>query len=550
MEDHKLYINFCDIVDLCTLPDVGKKTAKCIARFRERNGNITVDTLEFVPKLRISKHLYKSIDFTPNPQYDYIALRKGIGDPGKELGEPEMDVIGRLTQALSPREMTTTFQERHISQTVYRGPHPLGRRGIPFSDKAVAEGSGSTQNITDIPVKNRFQGLTTDSSSEESNVEDFYDSLREVPYSRRPGVSKFTPSTIPKALCYDEKTTDLSSEESDVEDFYDSLREVPYVRRPGVSKFRPSTIPKALCYDGKTNWDNFKTKFIQYAKSCELSWKECQDVLCWCFTGKAADYHALITEIDPEADFATIFRKMEKQFGLKELSETAHARFEQAVQLIDEDLDDWADRILTLAGKAFKHLPEKHMVQQAVARFCQGCHDKEAGQSACNSRPRTMEQALDHIRWYQYGHQSVYGRPKGVKEVRNYDLDTSGSQSYKTNNHYDTTEEKHTVYQPLENRFQQNKSAPSGSTNDKESRIQSLEKGIAKIHVNLEKVATELSMLRRPQFPSNFDRVPLHCVKCGEDGHFERDCGKHFKDAKKGMTFSEDLNKSGSGKRA
>ena len=504
MEDHKLYINFCDMVDLCTLPDVGRKTAKCIARFRERIGNISVDTLECVPKLRISKHLYKSIDFTPNPQYDYIALGKGIEDPGKELGEPEMDVIGRLTQALSPREMTTTFQERHISKTVYRGPDPLGRRGIPFSDKAVAEESGSTQNIKDIPVKNRFQGLTTDSSGEESNVEDFYDSLREVPNSRR----------------------------------------------PGVSKFRPSTIPKALCYDGMTNWDNFKTKFIQYAQSCELSWKECQDVLCWCFTGKAADYHALITEIDPEADVATIFRKMEKQFGLKELSETAHARFEQAMQLIDEELDDWADRILTLAGKAFQHLPEKHMVKQAVVRFCQGCHDKEAGQSACNSRPRTMEQALDHIRWYQYGHQSVYGRPKGVKEVRNYDLDTSGSQSYKTNNHYDTKGEKHTVYRPLENSFQQNKSAPSDSTNDKESRIQSLEKGIAKIQVNLEKVATELSMFRGPQFPSNFDRVPLHCVKCGEEGHFEGDCGKHVKDAKKGMTFSEDLNKSGSGKRA
>ena len=206
MEDHKLYTNFCDMVDLFTLPDVGKKTAKCIARFRERNGKITVDTLEFVPKLRMSKHLYNSIDFTPNPQYDYTALGKGIEDPDKELGEPEMDVIGRLTQALSPREMTTTFQERHMSQTVYRGPHPLGRRGIPCSDKAVAEESGSTQKFIDIPVKNRFQGLTTDSNCEESNVEDFTDSLKEVPYSRRPGVSKFRPSTIPKALCYDGKT--------------------------------------------------------------------------------------------------------------------------------------------------------------------------------------------------------------------------------------------------------------------------------------------------------------------------------------------------------
>ena len=76
-----------------------------------------------------------------------------------------------------------------------------------------------------------------------------------------------------------------------------------------MSKFRPSTIPKTICYDGKTNWDNFKRKFIKCAKSCELSWKDCQDVLCWSFTGNAADYHALITEMDPEADVPTIFRK-------------------------------------------------------------------------------------------------------------------------------------------------------------------------------------------------------------------------------------------------
>ena len=29
-----------------------------------------------------------------------------------------------------------------------------------------------------------------------------------------------------------------------------------------------------------------------------------------------------------------------------------------------------------------------------------------------------MEQALIHIRWYQFVHQSVYGKPKGIKEVR------------------------------------------------------------------------------------------------------------------------------------
>ena len=67
MADHRLKINFCDTEDLLALPDVGKKTAKSITKFREQNGNITSDTLECVPKLRVSKRLFEALDFTPNP---------------------------------------------------------------------------------------------------------------------------------------------------------------------------------------------------------------------------------------------------------------------------------------------------------------------------------------------------------------------------------------------------------------------------------------------------------------------------------------------------
>ena len=353
----KLKINFCDMIDLLALPYVGVNTAKTIARFREKNGNITPEALEYIQKLKVTKRFYDSVDFTPNPQYDYSALDEKGGcpsTPGEKTGDPQVDVIGRLTQAMSPRERTLEMNDLQGAHHVYRSPHPLGRTGTPFRDRQDRTRIESAEDIS-TPLQNRFQALSVESNSEESNEDDFYNSLWELPNSRR----------------------------------------------PGESRFRPSKLPKTLCYNGQTNWDTFKRKFLQYAKSCELTWKDCQDALCWSFSGKAADYYALITDMDPEADVATIFRKMEKRFGLKELPETSHARFQQATQTAEEDLENWADRILTLAGKAFKQLPEKHMMQQAVARFCQGCHDREASQSACNLRPRTMEQALEHIRWYQ-----------------------------------------------------------------------------------------------------------------------------------------------------
>lgn len=495
MATHKLKINFCDTVDMLVLPDVGKKTAKSIAKFREREGNISADNMEYIPKLRLSKRLYESIDFIPNPQYDYSPFEEDDEAPKvpSTKGGSGVDVIDRLTQVISARQKSPK-KCGHLEETPTYGD-PSSRAG---SDK--------------MHPRKRLWGSLKGKGPVRTD-------------------------------------TDGSGSDDSDEDFYDNLRGLPYSRKSGMPKFKPTSMPKTLCYDGKNNWDNFKRRFLQYAKSSELSWKDCQDVLCWTFTGKAADYYALITEMDPDADVATIFRKMEKRFGLKELPETSHARFQQANQLADEELDDWADRILTLAGKAFKHLPEKHMMQQAIVRFCQGCHDKEAGQSACNSRPRTMEQALDHIRWFQYVHQTMYGKPRGVKEVRTHDFDTVGFQPHGVSRYCSREGENHNVYQTREDRSPLRKSTPTGPPDDKEIRLKAVEEGMAKIMADLEKMATEVGKLRRPRSPSP-NRGPLRCFNCGEEGHFKRDCEKPKKEEDKQVTFSGNLNPTGSGVRA
>ncbi|KAH3733980.1 hypothetical protein DPMN_040419 [Dreissena polymorpha] len=83
---------------------------------------------------------------------------------------------------------------------------------------------------------------------------------------------------------------------------------------------------------------------------------------------------------------------LESRFGTKELRETSKAKLRQAVQGHEESLEDWADRVLTLATPAFTDLPEDHMRFEAISRFCQGCYDREAAKHACLENLSSMEE--------------------------------------------------------------------------------------------------------------------------------------------------------------
>ncbi|KAJ8315881.1 hypothetical protein KUTeg_006557 [Tegillarca granosa] len=100
-------------------------------------------------------------------------------------------------------------------------------------------------------------------------------------------------------------------------------------------------------------------------------------------------------------------KKLEARFGTKELTETAKVEFQQASQNADESLEDWSDRVMSLALTAFRELPDSYRKQEAISKFCQGCFDKEAGKHACFERPKNIQAALNAIKHFQYISQAV-----------------------------------------------------------------------------------------------------------------------------------------------
>ena len=71
-------------------------------------------------------------------------------------------------------------------------------------------------------------------------------------------------------------------------------------------------------------------------------------------------------------------------------------QFNNCKQDKHESLEDWVDRVLSLANKAFRELPEAYMNRQATLRFCQGCYDMDAGQQHVYKNPNQWRQLLTH----------------------------------------------------------------------------------------------------------------------------------------------------------
>ncbi|KAH3889421.1 hypothetical protein DPMN_013475 [Dreissena polymorpha] len=104
-------------------------------------------------------------------------------------------------------------------------------------------------------------------------------------------------------------------------------------------------------------------------------------------------------DIEVELSFFEVVDKLERRFGYRDLPETARVTFSSARQGDDESVDDWADRVMTLASEAYMDLPEAYMLQESILRFCMGAIVKEAGELVINQRPASIEQAIDQLKW-------------------------------------------------------------------------------------------------------------------------------------------------------
>ena len=103
------------------------------------------------------------------------------------------------------------------------------------------------------------------------------------------------------------------------------------------------------------------------------------------------------------------YSKIEKRLDFVYLPDTLQIQFMGAHQNHSEQLEDCTDKLLSLATKAFRDLPEDHIYTQAW-RLCQCRFDKEAGKHTAMAKSKNIEEAIDKIKCYQHTTKAMFGK--------------------------------------------------------------------------------------------------------------------------------------------
>ncbi|MEW8548560.1 MAG: hypothetical protein AB2693_34090 [Candidatus Thiodiazotropha sp.] len=594
----KIKINKCSYRTLLDLPGVGRKIADLILQQRDILGSITAETIRNIPRLQVTQELLDKLDFEPYegdpnddrskerdldegreplvlgagaaatvPSQENIINKVSAAIASASLAGPPLSysnpmgagAVPKMTSQLQPGidpnpwQVSNTLQQPGTSYVTPQG----GFASIQHPPGPINLQSGVSAGYQQYPAINsvKQEPWTVTSQTHYISPQSM------IGYGNTISTNQFNPHA---QMGYGQNVVGNNTQGT----FYDSNKpaypqQPTYLNQPSYQNLqqpqgqfpssaagvverqnysndfrRPFNIPKSLLYDGTSNWQAFKAKFARYAEAQGWTAKTCKDYLCWCLEGKASEFYTLLIERDPNMEYFDLMRKLEKRFGFKDLPETAQVQFMQAKQTPDEKLEEWADRVLSLATRAFKNLPDEHMYQQAIMRLCQGANDKDAGQYAANLRPKTMEDALDRFRWYQHNNAAIFGR-QSRRDIRYIAEEES--------------EEKQSVTIQA--------TSPANQSISMNTRLSSLEQKVTDLTSNMSALMTDVRKLieTQPYRRRTNSHSPSRgeCYHCGSKGHFKRDCparnpeNRVAKEEKK-VSFSDTkyLNENGSGNQA
>ena len=177
--------------------------------------------------------------------------------------------------------------------------------------------------------------------------------------------------------------------------------------RGGRSQFVPP--PKTLIYTGEHDWLSFRLKFDRFCTHMRYTKQERVDYMCWTLKGKAAEYYTLLLQQNKRISYDELIDMMKARFAVHQLREVAMLEFRNALQRPSESLQEWGERLSTLAIHAFGSGMGARETDEIVSQFWTGLLDKQAGLQVANRPPESVPEAIRFVLRFQHSRDRIYG---------------------------------------------------------------------------------------------------------------------------------------------
>ena len=247
-------------------------------------------------------------------------------------------------------------------------------------------------------------------------------------------------------------------------------------------------------FDGRSRWQAYLLQFQTI-----LFMHQCDDErimvckLVEALRDKALDYFESLPVV-VRLDFAALCKAMENRFGRTEHGPIIRAKLQASSQLVNESLDEFADRVQRMATDGFSSMDERWVQLMAVDVLLKGCLDKRAALQAMDKEPSTISDAVRLLKRTSSYEQVLGLGPKQVRQVAHVEEHLAEGDS------------------PEIRKVTTHVMPAAGDTTT----------GVLQV---LEKMSDQLSTLVERSTASRVTRrTPPRCYACNELGHFARNC--------------------------
>ena len=278
---------------------------------------------------------------------------------------------------------------------------------------------------------------------------------------------------------------------------------------PGTPQNANANRPKTPQFSGKTGeWENFEYRFERVARKLRWDDQEKLDQLTTNLHDKALSF---VRSLPPGADddFNTLMGHLRRRFRSLERPDILRRQLPDVRQRVDENLEDFADRIREMASSAYRSYGCMNTVDDAgIEAFLRGLRDRNVSILAANRGPFvTIQAALDAAQ-HTEANQKTLGRGSATGRHVSF---TS-----------DVTSEPVDVWQVYSPKKKVISPSPRLTTTNSQRSVSHamVQTSLSASDIMPSRPTSSPSSSPRRRRPSPHDR----CFHCNELGHFRSNC--------------------------